>query len=465
MDRGSVLVIDDSEVIRNGIAEKLSSCGYNVTVASDGPQALEISRQRDFDLVISDIVLPKLDGIGVLKYFKKNRPEVPVILITGHATLESAIEAIRGKAFDYLLKPFELSELVNLTREAIAYSRKKRKNGAISRHQQTPPHGLDLGEIIGSSPLMQRVYDKISKVSKTDCTVLIQGESGTGKELIARAIHLNSRRRNKPWIPINCGAIPGELLESELFGHEKGSFTHAFRSRPGRFELAHKGTIFLDEIAELPLVLQVKLLRVIQERCFERIGGLKTIKVDIRIIAATNKNLEESVRRGEFREDLYYRLNVVPIDVPPLRERIEDLEPLANHFLDYFCLSRDIPRKNLSPDVLQCFHEYQWPGNVRELENLLERLVILVEGDTIQVDDLPPRFKSPKELIPGNVPTDFPATGISLKAEIEKYETQLIFKALEKANGVKSEAARLLGINRTTLLEKLRRRGIPLSSI
>ena len=466
MNAASVLVVDDSEVIRKGIAEKLSSFGFDVSEAADGDEALMLARSAKFDVVISDIVLPKIDGIKVLKFFRENCPDVPVILITGHATLETAIEAIRERAFDYLLKPFDLSDLVNLTKEALAYTREK-GNGSFNKSGKNVKieHRLELGEIIGSSPAMQEVYKKIAKVSRTDCTVLIQGESGTGKELIARAIHFNSKRKDKPWIPINCGAIPGELLESELFGHEKGAFTHAFRSRPGRFELAHKGTIFLDEIGEMPLALQVKLLRVIQERSFERVGGLKTIKVNIRIIAATNTDLESLVKKGGFREDLFYRLNVVPIEVPPLRDRLEDLEPLIVHFLTYFCKSRDLPVKEVSPEVMNCFYEYNWPGNVRELENLIERLVILVEGDEIKLEDLPPRFKSRKELLPGDLPAEFPSTGISLKAEVEKYETQLIFKALKKANGVKSEAARLLGINRTTLLEKLRRRGIPLSSI
>ncbi len=466
MNPGSVLVIDDSEVIRGGIAEKLSSAGFEVATAADGEEAIRLGDTEKFDVVISDIVLPKVDGIRVLKFFRERHPNVPVILITGHATLETAIEAIRERAFDYILKPFRLDDLLHLTTEALAYNR-ERKGGRLRSQSPSPgsTNGLELNEIIGSSPAMHEVYDKIAKVSRADCTVLIQGESGTGKELIARAIHFNSRRKNKPWIPINCGAIPGELLESELFGHEKGAFTHAFRSRPGRFELAHKGTIFLDEIGEMPLTLQVKLLRVLQERCFERVGGIKTIRVDIRVIAATNTDLEDMVKKGNFREDLYYRLNVVPIEVPPLRNRLEDLEPLVKHFLSYFCTSREVPLKKISEEAMQCFYEYNWPGNVRELENLLERLVILVEGEEITLDDLPPRFKSRKELPPGDLPTEFPSTGISLKAEVEKYETQLIFKALEKANGVKSKAARLLGINRTTLLEKLRRRGIPLSSI
>ncbi len=461
-----MLVVDDSEVIREGIAEKLSSSGFVVSLAENGAEAIRFGREKKFDVVITDIVLPEVDGIKVLRFFRENHPDVPVILITGHATLETAIEAIREKAFDYLLKPFDLSELVDLTREAIEYGKKienKRSKAIITSGDVS--NGILPGEIIGSSPVMQDIYRTIMKVASTDCTVLILGESGTGKELIARAIHLNSKRKNKPWIPINCGAIPAELLESELFGHEKGAFTHAFRSRPGRFELAHRGTIFLDEIGEMPLALQVKLLRVLQERSFERVGGVKTIKVDIRIIAATNTYLEELVKKGKFRDDLYYRLNVVPIELPPLRKRLEDLEPLINHFLDYFCRSREIPLKKVSPEVLERFYEYNWPGNIRELENLLERLVILAEGNEITVEDLPPRFKARKELHPGGLPDEFPSTGISLKAELEKYETKLIFKALEKANGVKSEAARLLGINRTTLLEKLRRRGIPLSSI
>ncbi len=465
MSNGLILVVDDSEAVRDGISSKLHESGFTVDLAGDGETALQLSRTNRYDVVIADLVMPKLGGIEVLKHFREKSPGIPVIIITAHANLDSAIEALRGRAFDYLLKPFRLDDIVSLVKEAIQYKKRKDAEKTSLLGMPGTPQNIARGEIIGSSKAMQDVYAKIAKVSKTDCTVLIQGESGTGKELIARAIHFNSNRKKKPLIPINCAAIPLELLESELFGHEKGAFTHAFRSRPGRFEMAHKGTIFLDEIADMPLTLQVKLLRVLQERSFERVGGTKSIKVDIRIIAATNKNLGMCVKQGRFREDLYYRLNVVPIRVPPLRDRMEDLELLANHFLQAFCQLREVPLKRLSPGVVECFKEYHWPGNVRELENLLERLVILVENDEIKLSDLPPRFVKRKELHQVPHAVKFPSSGISLKREMERYETELILEALKKADGVKSKAARLLGINRTTLLEKLRRRGIPLSSI
>ncbi|MBX6423063.1 sigma-54-dependent Fis family transcriptional regulator [Thermosulfurimonas sp. F29] len=314
-------------------------------------------------------------------------------------------------------------------------------------------------EIIGKSRAIREVFRLIDKVAPTESTVLILGESGTGKELVARAIHARSRRRHGPFVPVNCGAIPEELLESELFGYERGAFTGATRSKPGRFELAHGGTIFLDEIAEMSPKLQVKLLRILQERRVERLGGERAFPVDIRIIAATNRDLEREVAEGRFREDLYFRLNVIPIKLPPLRERKEDIPLLAKHFLARFCEREDLPLKKLSDGALRRLMEYHWPGNVRELENLMERLVILTEGEIIEEKDLPEHIRSASP-VPICPPGKFPVDGFSLPRALREFERELILQALEISGGVKSRAARLLGIKRTTLIEKMKRLGL-----
>ncbi len=314
-------------------------------------------------------------------------------------------------------------------------------------------------EIVGQSAALQRVFELIEKVAPTESTVLILGESGTGKELVARAIHARSRRREGPFVPVNCGAIPEELLESELFGYERGAFTGANRSKPGRFELANGGTIFLDEVAEMSPKLQVKLLRILQERTVERLGGEKPVPVDIRIIAATNRNLEAEVAAGRFREDLYFRLNVIPIEIPPLRERREDIPLLVEHFLKKFCEREEVPLKKLSEKALARLQSYHWPGNVRELENLIERLVILTEGEVIEEEDLPEHIRGETPL-EWKIPEKFPAEGLDLQATLREIERTLIVKALEASGGVKSQAAKLLRLNRTTLIEKMKRLGL-----
>lgn len=315
-------------------------------------------------------------------------------------------------------------------------------------------------EIIGQSSAIKRVFKLIDKVAPTESTVLILGESGTGKELVARAIHQKSRRKDGPFIPVNCGAIPEELLESELFGYEKGAFTGANRSKPGRFELANGGTIFLDEIAEMSPKLQVKLLRILQEKTIERLGSERPISVNIRIIAATNRNLEAEVAEGRFRKDLYFRLNVIPIQLPPLRERKEDIPLLAEHFLKKFCEREEVPLKRLSEEALKCLLSYSWPGNVRELENLMERLVILTEDEVIRKEDLPEHLCEPSSLSLNYFPETFPPEGLDLQETLKEIEKSLILKALEASGGVKSRAAKLLRLNRTTLIEKMKRLGL-----
>ena len=455
----AILVVDDDAVLLQSLKEILEAEGYEVTTAADGEQGLLFLKDQVFDLVLSDLALPGLDGMELLKYLSREQPGCPCIIITGYGSIANAVAAMRQGAYDYFTKPVDPTELRLVVGRALEHRRLKRENLQL-KQQLRRRYGF--ANMVGHSGAMTRIFEMIRKVADTDSTVLILGESGTGKELIAHAIHYNSSRREGPLIPVNCAAIPEELLESELFGHERGAFTHAVRTRLGRFELAHGGTIFLDEIAEMSPALQVKILRVLQNRAFERIGGVKTIQVDIRVIAATNRNLEELVRRNQFREDLYYRLNVIPIQVPPLRARISDLPLLAQHFLDRFSRTRKKSFKRLSPAVLDLLQRYPWPGNVRELENLMERLVILTEGETIEVADLPEKFQSPTPTRPEK-PEDFPAQGLHFNDAVQAYERDLIMAALRQSNWVKSQAARLLHLKRTTLLEKMKKQGIPAS--
>jgi DNA-binding NtrC family response regulator len=359
-------------------------------------------------------------------------------------------------AFDYFTKPAKLETLVPAVQRAQEFLTFKAEN-VLVRSQLQGCYRFD--NIIGQSKPMQDLFRMILRVARTDSTVLIMGESGTGKELIANAIHHHSVRCDRPFVPINCGAIPEELMESELFGHERGAFTGALRERKGRFEIAHGGTVFLDEIGEMSPKLQVKLLRVLQERKFERVGSSRTIEVDVRVIAATNKNLEESVASGKFREDLFYRLNVIPFHVPPLRERDGDVQLLVHYFLQQHCRKKDIPQKGIDKAALESMHGYNWPGNVRELENVIERLVILTDNDEIQVEELPARMRESK---PSRPPTllNLGNNGIDLKKTLDDLEHHLIVEALKKAQGVKNQAAKYLGLNRTTLIEKMKKRKI-----
>jgi DNA-binding NtrC family response regulator len=405
--------------------------------------------------VITDLKMPHVDGMGLLKFAKEMNSDIVVILITGYATVDSAVDAMKMGAFDYITKPLK-DDLVKLTvSRALSYVKLKEENITLKDHLR---ERYDFGKMIGYSDPMKRIFDVIEKVAASDSTILIHGESGTGKELVARAIHFNSDRKEQPLVTVNCGAIPEELLESELFGHEKGSFTGAIRTRIGRFELAQGGTIFLDEIGDMSPALQVKMLRVIQEKEFERIGGVKTIHVDVRVIAATNQNLEKAVSERKFREDLFYRINVIPIMLPPLRERGPDIAILANHFLAKF---KKLKKKNLSritPEALRHFMRYPWPGNVRELENLMEMLVVMKEEEgEIAIADLPPKLLQQKnsESIP--VPLNLTAEGLDFNEMVSQLEKNLLVQALRRSHGVKNRAAKLLNLNRTTLVEKLKR--------
>ncbi len=456
MRNETVLVVDDVPDIRTTMSEILKYKGFAVDQATDGQEAIELINTRFYDIVLTDIAMPRKNGMEVLKYIKNNSPDTICIMITGFGSIEGAVEALRMGAFDYLSKPIKPSEVVVIIEKALEVRDLKRENKSLREELQ---NRYSYDRIVGQSESIKKVFKLVDKVAHTDSTVLITGESGTGKELIAHAIHYASGRKTKPFVPINCAAIPEELLESELFGHEKGAFTHAIRTRIGRFELANKGTIFLDEIGEMSPSLQVKLLRVLQERCFERVGGVKTINVDIRVVAATNIDLEEAVNKGTFREDLYYRLNVIPIHLPPLRERKGDIPLLVNHFLKKFSKGTDV--KSIDENALMMLEAYDWPGNVRELENIVERLVILANGPTITIADIPETIlrKSGHVPIPksSEPPAILPEDGLSLSEAVEQFEKTLILQALERTNGVKNRAAKLLKMNRTTLIEKMKK--------
>jgi DNA-binding NtrC family response regulator len=453
-----VLVIDDEESIRELLTDFLEGKGFEIVSASDGESGLKLLNEDKFDLFLLDLMMPGISGLDVLREAASKKINVPSIVITAHATVQTAVEAIKLGAFEYITKPFNLEELYLAVTKALDVSVLQEENVRLKRELKRK---FSYNKIIGKSAPIQKVIQFIEKIADTDSTVLITGESGTGKELVARTIHYNSSRSKKPFVPLNCAAIPKDILESELFGHEKGAFTGAVSTRIGRFELANNGTLFLDEIGELAPALQVKLLRVLQEREFERVGGIKTLKVDVKIIAATNRDLEKAVKDGVFREDLYYRLNVIPMHLPPLRKMKEDIPLMVEHFL------RDIARRKrkgplkISEDSMKCLVSYKWPGNLRELENLVERLLILKEGDTVTPDDLPERLieRQPFQQThtSGQV---LSIDGVDLNLMLDQIETNMIVQALEISKGVKSKAASLLGLNRTTLIEKMKKKAI-----
>jgi DNA-binding NtrC family response regulator len=453
----TIMVIEDDRAQREALQEILAGEGYEVETAPDGETGLLRLKEQPFDLILTDLNLPGLGGMDILKYLVRHRPDCLCIIITAFATIKNSVAAMRLGAYDYLAKPVDPRELTLLVDRALEHRHLRQENLDL-RKQLEKRYGF--GNIIGTSDAITQIFDLIRKVADTDSTVLLLGESGTGKELIAKALHYNSHRRQGPLIPVNCAAIPEELLESELFGHERGAFTHAIRTRIGRFEQANGGSIFLDEIAEMSPALQVKLLRVLQDHAFERIGGVKTIRVDIRVIAATNQNLEEMVRQGRFREDLYYRLKVIPVRVPPLRERVSDIPLLVSAFLQEFSRKKKKPLKRLSPEAMDCLLHYSWPGNVRELENLIERLVILCEGEVVTPADLPRRLAETSCLAGAAVGLDLPEQGLNLTNAVQAFERNLIIKALERSQWVKSKAAQLLQLNRTTLLEKMKKQQI-----
>jgi DNA-binding NtrC family response regulator len=458
MQQAYVLVVDDEELYRRAIERILVRVGYNVLTARDATEALELVSTTSIDLVLADIQMPGINGLELVRQVHEVEPDLPCIVMTGYNTPQNSIEALQAGAFWYLEKPFEgetLDVVRRLVEQAIEHGRLKQENRNLHR-QLRSRHKFD--SIIGKSDPIARVLAVIERVADTESTVLITGESGTGKELVARAIHYNSRRSERTLVTVNCGAIPEELLESELFGHVKGAFTNAVRHREGRFALAHGGTIFLDEIGDMSPSLQVKLLRVLQERTFEPVGSSKTTKVDVRIIAATHQDLPKLIEEKRFREDLYYRLNVLPIEVPSLRDRVDDLPLLVHHFLDLARQERNVRVQAVTDEAMQRLMDYDWPGNVRELENLTERLTVLVDEGEIDVVDLPPHIRA-EPVAQAWVPR-MPSTGLDFNSVVGRFETDLIVQALEHTHWNKNRAAQLLGLNRTTLIEKIKKRGI-----
>ena len=453
-----ILLIDDEPGSREGLGLLLRREGYQVEAADSGEAALPLLSEQSFEVILTDLFLPGVSGIDLLKRVKEMALPANVILITGQASAETAVEAMKEGAFDYITKPVNVDKLKVLIAKAVEKSRLVAENLYL-RQQLRGKYKFT--NIIGNSPAIQQVFARMEKILSTDSTVLILGASGTGKELVARAIHFNGPRKDKPFIAINCGAIPADLLESELFGHVRGAFTGAIADKPGKFELAHEGTIFLDEIGDMPQHLQMKLLRVLQEQEVERVGGTRRIKLNVRLISATNTDLETQVRLGQFREDLFYRLNVIPIHLPPLRERREDVPLLARHFLTKLCSEMKRPLMTLTPAALRALEAYDWPGNVREMENVIERSVALTDGMSIDRQDLPPQFTGGADGQSRLPVPSVTAAGVNLPEIIDMIEQAMIRQALELSGGVKARAAQLLGLNRTTLVEKLKRFDLP----
>ena len=449
-----ILIVDDDSGNREGLTLLLRQEGYQITACDSGEIALQQLEENTFAVVITDLLLPGISGLDILRRVKENTPQTPVILMTGHASTETAVEAMKEGAFDYLTKPVNVKKLKILLDKALEKSRLVAENLYLRQQLRGKYH---FANMIGNSPSMQIIFKQMEKIIQTDSTVLILGESGTGKELVARAVHFNGARKEKPFIAINCGAIPSELLESELFGHVKGAFTGAGSDKAGRFEEAEGGTIFLDEIGTMPMQLQMKLLRVLQEKEVERVGSSRKIRLNVRIISATNADLAELVKSREFREDLYYRLNVIPVHLPPLRERREDIPLLVKHFLKKSCEGQNHRPCTLSGEAAAALLQYDWPGNVRELENVIERAVALVEEEVIELNDLPTQIS--QQPVGANVVCfpPFNENGVDLPALVAELECRMIQAALERAGGVKAKAAELLQLNRTTLVEKIRR--------
>ena len=451
-----ILIVDDERSMRDVLSIMLKRAGYGVTVASDGEEAIAHIDKELFDLVITDLKMPKAGGLEVLKAVKESSPESVVLIITAYASTESAVEAMKLGAYDYLTKPFQVDEVQLIIRNALEKRRLSTENILLKREMASQS---SFAQIIGQSEAMQKVFDVVRKVADTTSNVLISGESGTGKELIARAIHHNSARSRLPFVIVNCSAMPEPLLESELFGHMKGAFTGAVSNKAGLFEMANGGSIFLDEIGETTPAMQVKLLRVIQEREFRRVGGTRDVKVDVRIIAATNKDLEKAVAEGTFREDLYYRLDVIPIHLPPLRHRTGDIPVLAQHFLERFARASRKPVPSLTPETMSLLVAHEWKGNVRELENLIERVVAFASEPLIMEEHISGWLHRPA-VSPQAYPTDLPVDGLDLEGLINSIEKDLLLKALEKAKWVKKKAARLLQLNTRSFRYRLEKYAI-----
>jgi two-component system NtrC family response regulator len=447
----TILIVDDEKNYLVVLEALLSSEGYEIITANYAKDALHLIEESDLDLIITDMKMPAMSGMELLVESKKMKPEVPVIMMTAFGTIEMAVEAMKKQAYDYITKPFKTEELkptITTARENYRLIKENRRlHEALSERYRH-------GNIIGRSKPMLKIYDLIGKVALSKASILIAGPSGTGKELIAKAIHFESPRKDRPFVSINCGALTETLLESELFGHERGAFTGAISMKKGRFELADGGTLFLDEVGEMPASLQVKLLRVLQEMEFERVGGTRSIKVDVRVLSASNRILKEEVAEGLFREDLYYRLNVITIEVPPLRERSEDIKLLVQHFIEKYRRDDGKSEIEISPEAWKVFFQYQWPGNVRELENVIERAVVLKSDNLIRMEDLPIEVSGKQQEldVEGFIPMNAP-----LQQTLEAIEEKLIRRALKSCDNIQSRAAEMLGITKSLMQHKIKK--------
>ncbi len=459
----SILIIEDEPRMLRLLELNLKDEGYATRVATSAEQGLKILAQEKIDLALSDIKLPGMNGLQFLEAAKRTNAALPVVMMTAYGTIENAVEAMKAGASDYVLKPFSLEEIKLIVRKELEIRHLHEENRSL---REALGHRYEFKNIIAKSAVMQEVLATVERVAPTNATILLGGESGSGKDMIARAIHQHSRRAAGPFIKINCTAIPENLLESELFGYEKGAFTGAIAPKPGKFELADKGTIFLDEIGDVPGTIQVKLLRVLQEREFERLGGTKTIQVDVRVVAATNQDLRAALEQGTFREDLYYRLNVVPISIPPLREHKEDIPYLADYFIARYARSSGKKITGITPSALKLLVDFHWPGNIRELENIIERAVVMAAGERIDSGDIHLDLAESESTGEGSgQQSDVPGSGaqawIPAGLTLEQFEDELIKEALRRAGGNKSQAARLLGITRNALRYRLSKLGMP----
>ncbi len=443
-DTPRILVVDDEEPFRRLLSRELTRKGFLVEVAEEGRQALDMLAERSYDVVLLDIMMPGMDGAAVMRNLRNDPSSPPIIVITGQATVETAVEAMKNGAYDYLTKPYKLDELVILLNRAYEFGRFRLRSAVMEQELVRKESPVSM---VASSEGMKNVLALIRKIAPTDSTVLIEGESGTGKELVANTIWTMSSRRDRPIVALNCATLSENLVESEMFGHEKGAFTAAYQTKYGLVEAADGGTLFLDEIGEIPHSLQAKLLRFLDLGEFRRVGGNKTLKTDVRVIAATNKNLAEQVEKGEFREDLYYRLNVISIAVPPLRERLKEIPDLVRHFIDKYGEKTGRPVRDIAPEAVALLAEYTWPGNVRELENVIERAAILCDGGVIQPDDL--AIPAPRQ------PKDDAGTGM-----LDEVERDHIARVLNETGGNRTRASEILGINRKTLYLKIKKYGL-----
>ncbi len=457
MSGETILIVDDEESVRKSLADVMRDEGYDVVTASSGREGIDLLSETQPSLALLDIAMPGMDGIEVLRRFQEMRPDMPVIMVTGHGTIETAVKTTKMGAYDFMVKPPELAHLTLVVKHGLEESRLREENEALKKSIEKRY------DIVGESDVIKALKQQIALAGPTNGWVLIHGDSGTGKELVARAIHRASKRAGNPFVEVNCAAIPQELIESELFGHEKGSFTGATGMKRGKFELADRGTIFLDEIADMSMATQAKVLRVLQGQEFQRVGGTKTIKVDVRVIAASNKNLAEEIKKGAFREDLYYRLNVIPLDVPSLRERPDDIPRLVHHFLKEFSSEYGQKPKVIEDDALALFIQYQWPGNVRELRNIIERLLIMVPGPVLTFRDIPPPVSIARAEQKGRTELTgarMQGGSAALREARAAFEREFITRRLRENNGNVSRTAEAINVERSNLHRKIKALGI-----